>query len=85
MYSVCPRAQWDYIYIPPHWAQILMFNYSQTKMLKFSEENVRNTRPRGNHTTTTQEIHQGLTNELHKIKSFLYIKGNYQPSGDIAY
>jgi hypothetical protein len=46
-------------------------------MLKFSEENVRNTRPRGNHTTTTQEIHQGLTNELHEIKSFLYIKGNY--------
>lgn len=54
-----------------------MFNYSQTKMLKFSEENVRNTRPRGNHATTTQEIHQGLTNELHEIKSFLYIKGNY--------
>lgn len=42
----------------PHWAQILMLNYSQTKMLKLSEENVRNARSRGNHTTTTQEMQQ---------------------------
>lgn len=52
-------------------------------MLKFSEENIRNTRPRGNHKTTTQEMNQELTNELHQNKSFLHIKGNYQPSGCI--